>query len=522
MSNLLLLTKINLLSLFTSKDAKKKGRGQLLLLVAYGYIIFMMYTLSKMMLEEYTALNVPYLLLVQFMLMTTIMILFTNIYKVGGTLFNFKDYDLLMSLPIKRSTVIISKILMLYVMSFIFTILFMIPAFIAYVTTIDVSIIFYIKFFVTLFIIPIVPLIISSIIGTIITGISSRFNKKNIVNYIVTIGFFIGIMYLSFSLENITTIDMVNIAKSMIDSFNSIYPLTNTYISIITTNDMVPFLIFLLVPGVLFYLFILVINKFYIRINNNLTSYKKKSNYKLARENKNTPLIALYKKELKRYFASVNYVMNTAMGALMLTLSIVGIVIMGGEKIEALLEISGFAVAISNIGPLIIGAFCMLNCSTHSSISLEGKNLWIIKSLPVSIKEVFLSKIMVNLTILIPTILINSTVLNIFLKPSLLIAILMYITPIIYALLISILGIVINVHFPNFEWKNEIKVIKQSLASFLALFIGMIIAVIPFIITYTMAPINYVLVVASIITVITFILYYYMNTRCVKLFNKLY
>lgn len=522
MSNLLLLTKINLLSIFTSKDAKKKSRGQLLLLVAYGYIVFMMYTLSKMMLEGYIALNVPHLILAQFMLMTTLMIMFTNIYKVGGTLFNFKDYDLLMSLPIKRSTVIISKIIMLYMMSFIFTILFMIPAFIAYVTAIDVSVIFYIKFFVTLFVIPIVPLVISSIIGTIITGISSRFNKKNIVNYIVTIAFFIGIMYVSFSMENTSVIDMANIGKSMVSAFNSVYPLTNTYISILTTNDIIPFFIFLVVPGVLFYLFILVINKFYIKINNNLISYKKKSNYKLTNSVKDAPLIALYKKEIKRYFSSVNYVMNTAMGALMLTLSIVGIVILGGDKIESMLEIPGFQVAISNIAPLVVGAFCMLNCSTHSSISLEGKNLWIIKSLPVSIKEVFLSKIMVNLTILIPTILINSTIFNIYLKPSLLIVILMYVTPIIYALLISILGIVINVHFPIFDFKNEIKVIKQSLSSFLALFLGMIIAIVPFVIKYTMTPVNYVLLITSVMLIIMLILYYYMNTRCVKLFNKLY
>lgn len=521
MSSLLLLTKINLKAMFTRGDAKKKSKGSLLLLVAYAYIVFMIYQLSNIMIEGYIALESPYLLLAQFMLISSVMILFTNIYKVGGTLFNFKDYDLLMSLPIKRSIVIISKIVALYLTSLIYALLFMVPSFISYIINIDVGILFYIKFFITLLVVPIVPLIISSIIGTIITGISSRFNKKNIVNYIVTIIFFVGIMYLSFSMENTSVIDMANIGKSMISAFDSVYPLTSTYINILTTNNIVSILIFLLVPIALFYIFIKAINKFYIRINNNLTSFKKKSNYKLTKLKGNTPLVGLYKKELKRYFSSVNYVMNTAIGALMLTLSILGIVIFGGSSIDSLLDMPGFSTTLASIGPLIIGAFCMFNCSTHSSISLEGKNLWIIKSMPVSVKEVFLSKIMVNLTILVPTILINSTVFNLYLKPSLPIILLMYITPLIYSLLISILGIVINMHFPNFTWKNEIKVIKQSLASFLALFIGMVIGIIPIIIKYTINPTLYITLVTLAMFVVMASLYFYMNTRCVKLFNKL-
>ncbi len=522
MNSLLLLTKVNLLAIFNKdRTNKKKNRGFILLLVAFIYIGFTIYGFSKLLMEGYIALNAPYLLLAQFMLVTSIMIMFTNIYKVGGTLFNFKDYDMLLSLPIKRSTVILSKIVMLYIVSFLYVLLFMIPSFIVYITNVNVSIMFYILFFITLFVIPLVPLVISSIIGTIITGISSRFNKKNIINYILTIGIFVGAMYISFGMENMEVIDMANIGKSMVDTFNNIYPLTKIYVNIISSQDVLSLVLFILIPVVLFYIFIVGINKFYMKINNNLKSYKKVSNYKLSKLKKVPSLIALYKKEIKRYFSSVNYVMNTAMGSLMLTISILGTVILGGDKIDTLLGIPEFSRALYSYGPLIVGAFCMMNCSTHSSISLEGKNLWIIKSLPVKTKEVFLSKIMVNLSILVPTILINSTVFAIYLKTNFLMTILLYITPLIYSLFISIFGIIINVHFPVFDFKNEIKVIKQSLSSFLSLFLGMIIGVIPFIIKHNMSGINYTLLVTGIMLILTFISYYYMSTKSVKIFNKL-
>ena len=54
--------------------------------------------------------------------------------------------------------------------------------------------------------------------------------------------------------------------------------------------------------------------------------------------------------------------------------------------------------------PIFI-TFCIAtSCTTMASISMEGKNIWIVKSIPVSVITVFASKILVNLTILSPVI----------------------------------------------------------------------------------------------------------------------
>ena len=55
-----------------------------------------------------------------------------------------------------------------------------------------------------------------------------------------------------------------------------------------------------------------------------------------------SPFMALYRKELKRYFSSTIYVMNTGFGVVLLLIATVFIAIFGVENLDALLEHQGF------------------------------------------------------------------------------------------------------------------------------------------------------------------------------------
>lgn len=522
MSNLLKLTKINLLALFNIKKNNKNSITKLFILLL-GFLIFgyYIYDMTVQTIPGYITLNIPYIVIVQYFAITSSIILFTNIFKINGTLFHFRDYDLLMSLPIKKGIIILSKLVILYITNLLMVLIFMIPSYIVYVNNVSTNITFHILYFITLFIIPLVPIIISTIIGTIITSISSNFKRKNIINMIISVLLMFGIFYLSYGLENTSSIDIANIGKSMVNTFNQMYPLTNLYTDIITNNNIISLILFILIPIILFYTFILILNKFFNKINNKLSTVSTKNKYKLTKSHANKPIFSLYKKELKRYFSSSVYVLNTAIGPIMLTIAVFALVITGTDKIDTLIGIEGLAKTFKELGPLVLGAFCVLTCTTSSSISLEGKNLWIIKSLPIEPIKIFISKIMVNLTILIPTIIINATILSIYLKINIASYLLMLLTPIAYSLLISQLGILINIYCPIFDWKNEIRVIKQSMATILSLFIGFIIALIPFNISNNLDSNLYILIITFIIIILNLIIYILLNTVCTKKFKKL-
>jgi len=57
------------------------------------------------------------------MAIASIITLFTTIYKVNGILYAFKDYDFIMSMPVKIKKIIYSRMVLLYLMNLTFTLL---------------------------------------------------------------------------------------------------------------------------------------------------------------------------------------------------------------------------------------------------------------------------------------------------------------------------------------------------------------------------------------------------------------
>jgi ABC-2 type transport system permease protein len=213
--------------------------------------------------------------------------------------------------------------------------------------------------------------------------------------------------------------------------------------------------------------------------------------------------------------------MNTMIGSIMLIISIIIYIFIGKDKLDIMLGIKGFSQAISDYTPIVLGCFMLLTCTTHPSISLEGKHAWIMKTIPVSPIKIFLSKIMVNLTISIPFLIVSAILLKIYLKLSINTFILMLVIPTLYSTFISMFGVIINMCFVNFEWKNEITIIKQSLPAFISILFPMLLAVLPFVIEHNLSisQLNIlIIIIAILLNIICFII---LNTISTKQFQKL-
>ena len=59
---------------------------------------------------------------------------------------------------------------------------------------------------------------------------------------------------------------------------------------------------------------------------------------------------------------------------------------------------------------------------------------------------------------------------------------LVFLTPLAYACFTSVFGMWLNLKFPNYSWTSEITVVKQSAASFIGIFFGMMNGAIPIIV----------------------------------------
>ncbi|MBC5649007.1 ABC transporter permease [Christensenella tenuis] len=467
---------------YTHEKRSKSAGMTALLTVCYVLIIFAVFGMSMGMMDSLKSLHAEYIVLNIMMMAASVMVLFTTIYKVNGTLFGFRDYDLQMTLPIKTSTLIASRILILYLLNILFVLGVMVPAGVAYAIVAQPAPAFYPVFIITLFAIPMLPLIIATVIGTLIAMAASRFKRKNGMSVILTVAAFMAFMIVWLGFWTNSGDIIVNFADvgGMVNNvLTGIYPMTGLYGNAVGSFDILSLVLFLAISFGAFAAFTAVVAKLFKKLNTSITTTRTASNYKMTDLKEATPKKALYRREMKRYFSSSQYVLNTAVGPLMLIVVAVILLVSGVDGFGVYSEIPQFGQLLAAAAPMGISFFIAIGCTTAASVSLEGKNLWIIRSLPVDTRLILKAKLNVAMTLYIPTVIIGGTLFNIALSPDPLFIVLMYAIPLAYGYFTALFGLKSNLNNPNFDWTNEVTVIKQSKPTLVTMLVGMLLTIAP-------------------------------------------
>ena len=532
MNNTWLILKVQLLSLFgINKAIHSKNKKEKTKLIGLAIVIFFSAILllgtsfmySYTMATAFSAVGQLKLLIAIMMAVSSIATLMTTIYKVNGVLFGFKDYDMIMSLPVKTKDIVASRVWLLYIINLFFILIVMIPAGIVYGIFAKQGLVFYLVYFIATAFIPLFPIVIASILGAIINIIASKFKHMNALNTIFNFVFVLGIMFLSSSISGFSK-NIAKVGSSAIDAFNKIYPLTEMFTSGVCDFRISSLFLYFGISLSVFVAFSYLVGMKLKAINTALTTTLARSNYKMKALNSSSPFMALYKKELRRYFSSPLYVLNTSFGGVFVTVASIGVLALGVEKLENILKVPGLYEIISFYTPLFLSFIMVMSCTTACSISLEGKNLWVIKSAPIDTMSIFLSKIAVNLTVLIPIAIINATLLSFTLHMGIANALLSFLMPIVYAIYISLAGLIVNLKLPQLEWTTEVTIIKQSAATVVGLLVGFAGVLVPIIIIVALKGIKVSLIsfgTIIVVSVINFVMYRYLSKKGKILFQKL-
>ena len=212
------------------------------------------------------------------------------------------------------------------------------------------------------------------------------------------------------------------------------------------------------------------------------------------------------------------------MGMVLLSIFSISLVILGADKVSDLLQLN-LDFTFIKIQLLGIILFCIVtSCTTYCSISIEGKNLWIIKSLPIKEIDIFKGKIGLNLLITIPISIICFILISLRMKFDFNFILIGSLVIISVELLVAILGLFLNLLYPNFDWKNEVAVVKRSFSMIAVMLISALyIAAYAFIyFKFSILNLNIFLSIAVIITlVITLILWNLIKTKGIEIFRKL-
>lgn len=533
MNKLNLLLKVHLLNSFGvnralhSRDPREKRKmlsfGILMIFVAAS-LLFTSYLYSAILADSFEAMNAMGLLLGLMMAVSSLIVFFTTIYKVSSILFTYRDYDQILSLPIPERTVVASRVLILYGMNIAFCLVVMLPAAAVYCQRVSPAFAFYPVFLVTLLLMPLPPIILATIVGAVISLISSRFRRSNLISLLLALAAFCGAMLLSMNMGSMSEAQFEQLGSQLTGMADRIYPLTGLYMRAVDGLDAASLLLFCGIAAAGFGLFVFVVAKFYRRLNTLLRARRTVSHFRLTEQKTSSPFMALYKKELRRYFSSSVYVLNTAVGGIMLVIFSLALLFAGTDTLGELLEIPGFDELLAAVAPLIVSVLAAMSCTTACSISLEGQSLWIIKSLPVSPRSVLWSKAAVNLTVLLPCIAVGSGILCAVLKPDPIGCLFLFLTPAAYSVFTALFGLVLNLLFPNFTWTNETAVIKQSVGTLVALLGGMLSAIAPIVLYFNLpgvAPALFLAGTTAVVAAISAGLFCFLRTRGAKMFAAL-
>ena len=410
MSNLFRLLKINVLGTIRGKGKKSSQITRLLLLLAGMFaIIYYSYKFANMSMKGYKVINAQDVLLPEYFALISIFIIMSNYKKINTLFFKNKDYDILSSMPIKRSQIIISKVLDIYITAFFISCVVLLPSYYVYIKNVSVDILFHVRYFLTLFMIPIIPTILSILVGYLISFISTFFKRKDLVQLVISIAFFmIGYKFGS-SLSSMGPNDFANLGKAMIKIFNHFYPITIMYKDIVISESVFSLIMYILLNIIFVVSSIFIITKTFEYINGKLQHVSSSKNKKIKYAKNKGIYHAMLKKDYKRLIGCVNYILNSCIGVLLTGFLIAGLITAKTNSPTSLIFISS-KVSIYMLPFLMIMMLGYIYPAAVS-LSLEGKNFYILRTLPISFNKIIKEKLLFEMSISLPMALVSIIVL---------------------------------------------------------------------------------------------------------------
>ncbi len=511
----------------SNKSGSDKGRvpamvGVLILFVMIGGVSFGAgYILSL--------IGASHLVMVFAIAAVTLVNFVFTLFKASGYMFAFKEYDMLMALPFSTMTIATEKFLFMYWRNLSMTFVIMLPALVGQLFVVRLGVLQILMWLIITLFSPMIPMTIATILGTFITGVGSKFKYKKVVQIILTLAIvLVGIcarfLINNFFRDNSGAEVLGNKLKGVIDPISNYYFPSKWAGEAVANNNYISFLLFLLLSFAIFEISFLIISKNYKKINSRLKASTFHKDYKVGKMNVRSVRNTIMINEFRRFRNSVNYFVNFGMGVIIVLVLCVATLFVDIDKMLLAVEPSGELTSsvIAAATPFLVYFFIGLLPTTTVSYSLEGKNVWLLKSMPISGTSVINGKMMFNMILYTPFAIFGDIWLGIVLKESALHIVLFVVVSIILCSFSTVLGMFFGIKYAQLRWEHEIEVIKRSRAAGvymlpnLLMSMALVVAASVFGDTYS---VQFLIGSGVVVAIITAFIYKSVNKKANKIFS---
>lgn len=448
-----------------------------------------------------------------------------SVFNTFSGLYMSKDNDLLLSLPIPTRAILISRLMGVYIMGLMYSGVVIVPAAIVYLINVKITPANILGTLLMIIIISAIVLVLSCILGWCVAKISIKLKNKSFITVIISLVFF-GLYYFVYFKAQKVIQDLMENAliygSRVKKAAHPLYLFGN-----IPEGDIKAIVIFTVITIIICLITFYILCKSFIKI---VTSggKSKKVTLKTLESKKRSIKRAILGKEFGKLVSSPNYMLNCGLGSVFLIILCGFLIIKGSALINNINKVIGAGTVDRFATVCVALAVCLLitmNDMVTPAVSLEGKNIWILQSLPVNPWDVLKAKISVQILVTgIPAILCSFSMIFV-LKCNIAEMVLAMILPVVFTVFMSFFGMFLGLCMPNMTWTNELAPIKQSISVLLSMFGGWAIVIaaigIYLLKAWRMGAMAYLLIMNIVFIIGISLLYMWVKNKGTKIFRQL-
>lgn len=457
-----------------SKKAQSKGKligFSLLMVFSFLCFAFLFLTVFSAIAQPFHQFGIDWLYFSMAALIGFALMFVGSVFTAKAQLYEARDNDLLLSMPIKPWMILLSRMFLLWLIAFVLELVIAIPALIVWELSVGFTVAG-LTWFVLIFILllPFLALAVSALFGWLLSLISERAGgSKSLITVVFSLIFLVAYMYFASRMNTLLSQLAMNPdgaavalgAVALLRWIGDACALGSLPAGLIVSAVIIAGF------GAVYY----VLSKSFVSTATDRRSGAKKK-YVARREKQRSPDSALFGRELKHLMSSPAYLLNCGLGVFLAPIGAVVLLVKG----RALLSMPGFSDLVAELQLLLLAGLCFFPTTilvTAPSVSLEGKSLWVVRCLPVSTKAILSAKLRLHCAVCIPPLLIASGAVAALIKPAGLMLVYTFALPVVLSVFVGLLGLMENLRHPNLDYVNETQAVKSGAAVMISMFAAM-------------------------------------------------
>ena len=470
---------------FQSKDGKQRKKGAIV-----GFVLLMVYSLcagaaifwllSSMLCAPLVEAGQGWVYFAFMGVMATAFGIVGGVFMTKSKLYEAKDNELLLSMPIPAWKVLFTRMASLYLFTLLSEALVFLPASIQYLVVTGFSFLILTNCLCILLILPLLALAICCLLGFLLAWVTAKLPFKNLF---IVLGFLIFMVGYTIVYSKVNEyLGYVIMHGEQVGGVMLTWLFPFSQLGYAATGELLPLLLFIGIFIGVFALVYWVLSITYFHIAT-MKKGEYRAKYREKAKKSASPQFALFKKEFWRLVKTPAYLLNASMGGMMMLIVAAMMCIYGDFFGVNKDMVAASPILTETIGLIVAVVVCFMaasNTITACSVSLEGEGISLIQSMPVHSWTILKAKLYLHIAFTAIPDLVLALAMGLILKLEWFMLVGVLLSALIGSVLFAALGLFFNLKFPNLRWTNETAAVKQGISVLFAMLGGWGVCLLPF------------------------------------------